>query len=344
MSLRRRLVTSFCLALLAALAASTQAGGRSAALDLVENGGAEAQAAATTDAQIVTPSGWATTGTFTAAQYGTQGLPASAPAGGSNLFTGGPGGSVSTATQAIDVASEREGIDADARQATLSALLGGWQDQEDSARVRATFLDDSGHPLSSFYIGPVTAEDRNDQSVLLRRSRRTAVPPGTRSIQLVITAERSSGVYNDGYADNVSLVLTARTPDTARYGFGFRIFDRASSLSAGGRGSFTTEGQPNKNGDARVSRVVARDLLLAWNYRGGRFKVSLRFTGAGSYDPSLEDLSLGLTVRSSNFRSCRAGSSARIALDKPGDVTLAFCGDRIEFMAPARASAWIKPA
>src|SRR5207249_4211131 len=59
-------------------------------------------------------------------------------------------------------------------------------------------------------IGPVTASQRNGRSTLLPRAAKGNVPRGTRSIVVTITATRESGVYNDGYADNISLMLAAR--------------------------------------------------------------------------------------------------------------------------------------
>lgn len=174
--------------------------------NLLQNGDAEAGAAATGD-DVIPPPGWSTTGGFTAGRYGATGFPPAPPGGGSNLFAGGPNQPVSTATQTVNVSSSAAAIDAGQMQATLAALLGGWEAQEDSATVQATFLSASGGALGSVTIGPVTAGDRGGKSVLLPRSAGARVAPGTRSIRVVITARRSSGIYNDGYSDNVSLTL-----------------------------------------------------------------------------------------------------------------------------------------
>jgi hypothetical protein len=109
---------------------------------------------------------------------------------------------VSTATQIGRVSSDAGAIDAGRVQATLSALLGGWEGQEDAATVQATFLGSSGSGLGSTTIGPVTAADRGNRSTLLPRSATVPVPPGTRVVRVLITARRASGVYNDGYSDN----------------------------------------------------------------------------------------------------------------------------------------------
>jgi hypothetical protein len=210
----RRTPTAFGAALIAAvlvgaLCTSTPAAtSRSSAANLLQNGDAEAGTGATGNG-IAPPPGWSTTGAFTAGRYGTSGLPNAPAGGGSNVFAGGPGQALSTATQTVSVSSSSAAIDAEQVKATLSALLGGWEGQEDAATVQATFLDASGGARGSLTVGPVTATDRGGATTLLLRSAAKPVPSSTRSVRVVITARRSSGIYNDGYSDNVSLTLSA---------------------------------------------------------------------------------------------------------------------------------------
>lgn len=187
-----------------------------AAGNLVLNGDAESGTGATGNA-VVTPPRWSTTGAFTAGRYGTSGFPNAPPGGGSNMFAGGPSQALSTATQTVSVSSDAAAIDAGQTKATLAALLGGWESQEDSAIVQATFLDASSATLAGLTIGPVTASDRGGKSTLLPRSASALVPPSTRSVRVVIAARRVSGIYNDGYSDNISLTLfaSAGPPPTA---------------------------------------------------------------------------------------------------------------------------------
>jgi hypothetical protein len=58
----------------------------------------------------------------------------------------------------------------------------------------------------------VTSADRGGQTTLLPRTSSGPVPVGTRVVRVTITATRSSGTYNDGYADNVGLSLTRGEP------------------------------------------------------------------------------------------------------------------------------------
>jgi hypothetical protein len=90
---------------------------------------------------------------------------------------------------------------------TLQADLGGLRAQNDAMSVTARFRDGSGIELGSIAVGPVTAIDRGNVTQLLRRTASGLIPPGTRSIEVVLTATRVSGTYNNAMADNVKLFL-----------------------------------------------------------------------------------------------------------------------------------------
>ncbi len=92
----------------------------------------------------------------------------------------------------------------------MTAYIGGSRDQEDNARVTATFWDStggSGTNLGSVTLGPVNATQRGDQTALLYRSSTGMVPSGTRSVAINITMLRTTGSRNDGYVDNASFIL-----------------------------------------------------------------------------------------------------------------------------------------
>ena len=95
---------------------------RAAAVNLLQNPGAEAGAGAADNTVVAVP-GWTTTASFTAVVYGIPGFPLAsegAPAGGVNFFAGGPDASLSTATQVVDVSASAAQIDAGQLQAHLS--------------------------------------------------------------------------------------------------------------------------------------------------------------------------------------------------------------------------------
>jgi hypothetical protein len=78
--------------------------------------------------------------------------------------------------------------------------------------VTATFLDESSISLGMLTIGPVTEPDRDGVTTLLFRSISGGVPEGTRSIEVQMDATRFEGAYDDGYADNLSLVMSGGGP------------------------------------------------------------------------------------------------------------------------------------
>jgi hypothetical protein len=178
--------------------------------NLVVNPGAEAGAgAADSSAQPPLP-GWTVESTFTAVKYGAPAFPTAADGarlgGGANFFAGGPGGAVSAASQTIDVGVAAAEIDAGKVSASLSALIGGYDGQDDQATVAATPLNVRGLGIApATTLGPVTSADRTATTNLLPRSATFVVPSGTRGISVRITATRSAGSYNDGYVDNVNL-------------------------------------------------------------------------------------------------------------------------------------------
>jgi hypothetical protein len=49
---------------------------------------------------------------------------------------------------------------------------------------------------------------RNNKTGLFSASAKGSVPVGTRYIQAYLNMTRANGTYNDGYADNLSLVLS----------------------------------------------------------------------------------------------------------------------------------------
>ena len=209
-----------CLLGLAALGLAAPAAHAQFGSNLVVNGDAET-GAGSADGSVVAVPGWTTSGNFTVVQYGASGgFPAATDPGpadrGSNFFAGGPSNGSSSATQTIDVAQEAAAINAGAASYTLSGYLGGFAGQDDNAVFNAAFLGANGTVLGTDQIGPVLAADRSSQTGLLFRSSGGAVPIGTQSIAVDLQMTREAGSYNDGYADNLSLVLNpAAVPEAS---------------------------------------------------------------------------------------------------------------------------------
>jgi uncharacterized protein (TIGR03437 family) len=196
----------------------TQPGGGTtpvAAPNLIRNGDAETGAAASDCSGLANISGWIADGRASVCRYGSGDfLLANAPGPsdrGSNFFAGGSNDR-SMIYQVIDVSSSAAQIDAGTLPYTLSGWLGGWADQDDSAKLTATFKSASGEPLAYASIGPVLAAERNRASGLVLKSATGTVPRNARSVVVDLTFTRASGTYNDGYADSLSLAFTSAAP------------------------------------------------------------------------------------------------------------------------------------
>jgi hypothetical protein len=91
----------------------------------------------------------------------------------------------------------------------LTGWLGGWADQGDNALFYVQFLDESDNEIGNSVLGPVTPQDRNNQTGLMFRETDGFVPTGTRKLSFWLSMERIVSNDNDGYADNLSFVLQA---------------------------------------------------------------------------------------------------------------------------------------
>ena len=199
------LAVAFCVA--PAVAQATVPSG-----NLVLNPGAD-EAVGETDSTGLAIPHWGTSGRLSAVKYGAgTGFPTTADGssigGGANFFSGGINDTTSIAEQFVDVSAAQPEIDAGRVSVVLSAYLGGSLMDGDNTTVVAKFEDEhSDNVFGLIQIGPVTAGNRGNQTTLLRRSASADVPPGTFHIRLTITANRTDGQHNNGYADNVSVTL-----------------------------------------------------------------------------------------------------------------------------------------
>ncbi|GAC1581851.1 MAG: hypothetical protein NVS3B24_19060 [Candidatus Dormibacteria bacterium] len=181
--------------------------------NLVVNGNAEQGSGATSTSvsDIVRPTGWTTTGNFTVVKYGTSPLMAPSDPGppdrGDYFFAGGPQNASSSASQAIDLSGGSGGIDSGGKKYELSGWLGGFGGENDTATVEATFLDAAGHSLAVARIGPVTDLTRKGKTGMVKAEARGSVPAGSRKVVVRISMNRTDGNYDDGYADDISLVI-----------------------------------------------------------------------------------------------------------------------------------------
>jgi hypothetical protein len=180
--------------------------------NLITNGDAEVGSGSPGGFVVSVPN-WTTSGNFTVVEYTAGGgFPTTTDPGpgdrGTNFFAGGPSNSSSSASQSIDVTDGASAIDTGDVLFAVSGYLGGFASQHDNAILTAYFLNTSNLNLGTAFIGPVTNSDRGDLTGLLFRTTSGTIPIGTRTIKLDLNMTRLEGSYNDGYADNLSLVLT----------------------------------------------------------------------------------------------------------------------------------------
>ena len=196
-----------------ALAMTLGAGAQpSAAPNLIVNGSAEQGEAGDGYEIVADVPGWARKGKFTVVSYGApNGFPDSTAKalvrGGSNFFAGGPENPGSALSQDIDVAAKKGLIDGGRLKATLSGYIGGFATQNDSLIATAIFRSQAGARLGSIRIGPVNAAARKNVTGMILQRATAPVPKQTRSVRIVLAATRAGGAYNDGYADNLALIL-----------------------------------------------------------------------------------------------------------------------------------------
>lgn len=89
----------------------------------------------------------------------------------------------------------------------MRGFFGGFFTQGDFATLTLTFQDAGAATLGTVTIGGVSNVDRGNATGLLARQSAGAVPVGTRQVNLTLRMTRTDGSYNDGYADNLSLVF-----------------------------------------------------------------------------------------------------------------------------------------
>jgi hypothetical protein len=184
--------------------------------NLIVNGDGEAGAGSATGADVISViPGWTPSGNFTVVDYGAGSagaFPTAHDPGpgdrGQHFFAGGPGNATSRAKQVITLTSGLGAIDHRRVQYMLSGYLGGSGTHGGTVVVKATFRGATGQVLGKAMIGPVSAADRHDTTGLFLRASSRRLPPGTRSITITVIMTGTDPSYNDGYADDLSLILT----------------------------------------------------------------------------------------------------------------------------------------
>jgi hypothetical protein len=316
--------------------------------NLLLNPGGEAAAGATDSSTQVPIPSWTVEGFFTTVAYDTPDFPTAANStavgGGQNFFAGGPDGDVDAATQTVDVSGAAAEIDAGTLPATLSALLGGFADQEDATTVTATFLGSAGS-LGTLALPAVTAADRGSETALLARTATATVPPGTRSISVRIEATRTAGQYNDGYADNISLVLGGAPPPVFHKTVVVHVVSGKVLVKKPGGGFVTFDGTQDIPLGSTVDTRKGVIQLTAISKSGGPPET------AKFYDGEFKITQAGVTTNlalNEPLASCKTGKASAAATKKKpktrklwGDGSGAFSTSGQYSAATVRGTKWL---
>jgi hypothetical protein len=182
--------------------------------NLIKNPGAEAGVGSSDGTTVPVPDWGRDDVGATPVKYGAAGGFPDAhtpgpPKRGHNFFAGGRDVSNGTFFQKVSIAKYKNAINAGHVTFALKAWLGGFANDPDYAYVTLNFMDGNDDLVGSqTTIGPVSNTQRHNQTKFLSRSATGSVPGGAVSVFIVIRMTRvSGGPYNDGYADNLSLIL-----------------------------------------------------------------------------------------------------------------------------------------
>jgi hypothetical protein len=212
----RRVALTAVNALLLGLAVTFSAGAApGAGANLLVNGNAE-QGEGVNDVNGIAADipGWTRKGNFTVVKYAAPGgfpdaTVQAAVRGGNNFFAGGPSNAGSSVSQDIDLSAKKALVSSGKARATLAGYLGGYASQEDSLIATTTFWTATGKRIGpAAKIGPVKAAERGSTTKMILKKATVPVPKLARTVRVTLSAARTSGSYNDGYADNLSLTVS----------------------------------------------------------------------------------------------------------------------------------------
>ena len=100
----------------------------------------------------------------------------------------------------------------------LTGWLGGWRAQGDNALLYVSFLDAASNEIGHAVIGPLLPAARGNQTGLFFQSTSGQLPTSTTSLMFSLSMERLGDGDNDGYADNLSFVVSS-VPEPGRWAY-----------------------------------------------------------------------------------------------------------------------------
>ncbi|WP_210490959.1 hypothetical protein [Patulibacter sp. SYSU D01012] len=230
-------------------------------------------------------------------------------AGGAYLLHGPNGVPVSVVRQTIALgADDVAAIDTGTVRGRLSAFLGGYNAQQDRTGVVAEWRDADGATLLRQELQPVLPAERGNVTGFVARRAEDAVPVGTRSVLVTVTATLVTAPQHDGYVDDIAVHLIGIPRMESAFSAPSAPVGRPTVLTLTVRNSEDVEAKP------------------AW-----------RLT---------QDLPAGLTVASQPLRTDCAGATVRA--DSPSRVSVTgatgagdvACSVRVP-VVPARAGTFV---
>jgi uncharacterized protein (TIGR03437 family) len=233
--------------------------------NIIVNSGAESGAGGDGTAQVAQVPGWSRTGgcdvyAYNTASSNTDGIAPTdiVPRGAGNNYFGGGIQPVSCQfSQTIDLSSGTTAIDAGTVTFAVSAYLGGFGSDGDFSTLALVFQDANGSQLSSVLLGPVGLSDRAEQqSGLYLRRQIGQVPVGARNAAVNLNMTWVNGTNNEGYADNLVLMLNVPAPPQSLLGVNLLV-NPGADASPGYNQNSTTEVSTDLPGWVRSAFLTA---------------------------------------------------------------------------------------
>ena len=111
-------------------------------------------------------------------------------------------------SQILNLTGYMHDIDARNVSFNLSAWVGGWHGQDDTAILSIDFLNSNYQTVGNrTSTDPVSDQQRGGATGLVFRQKTGAVPVSTRFINVTVTMIATQGPWNDGSADDICVKL-----------------------------------------------------------------------------------------------------------------------------------------
>jgi hypothetical protein len=139
-------------------------------------------------------------------------------------------------TQTDTLADLSGAIDAGAQRLWIEGRFGGSGSGRDGAYMTVELVGEAGEPIGGAYqLGPASAHDRLDKTLLVPCEGTIAVPPGVRAARVTLHAREPSGQPSTGIAD--SLALRAEPPNRPAIGISPPVYEgQRLTYASGGEG------------------------------------------------------------------------------------------------------------